>query len=109
MSIERGAASNLRAVIWVASDPEWQRYASWCIDYCKRMGYRLIAIVEERVGGRYVDVERMVFTDERADVVVIAQRDQLPAGRLPRIEVVAEERLRLAGVPATSRPLFLRR
>lgn len=112
MSNRCGAAEYVRAVIWVASDPEWQRYTSWCIDYCKRVGYHLVAVVEERCGGRYVDVERMVFKDERAEVIVVAQRDQLPPERCPRIEVVTEQRRRLgeeSGPAQPERPQFLRR
>lgn len=112
MSNERCAIGRLRAVIWVASDPEWQRYLGWCIEYCKQVGYHLVAVVEERCGGRYVDVERMVFKDERAEVIVVGSRDQLPPERSPRIDVVTEQRLRLGedrGPSQPERPTFLRR
>lgn len=100
----------LPAVIWVADDPEWERYAGQCTEWCRQAGHEIVAMVTGRSGGTYEDVLRMVM-DGRAEVIVIATRDQLPAGRLPRVEVVAEERRRL--IPQQrrhlQRPRFLRR
>jgi len=101
----------LRAVIWIAADPEWDRYAGWCVSYCTRKGYDIVAVVDGRAGGRYDDAWQLT-RDGRADVIVTPARDHLPADRLPRIEVVAEERRHL--VPQEKfrngvRPQFLRR
>lgn len=109
MSTQRGAGSNPRAVIWVADDPEWERYTRWCVHYCDRMDYVLVAVVEQKMGGRYDDVENMIFRDETAELIVVPDRSHLPAGRLPRIESVTEERLHVAEAPAEERPQFLRR
>lgn len=100
----------LRAVIWIADDEEWARYTARCLDYCTRLGYEVAAVVEQRAGGRWEDVYTMVVTDGRAEVVVVASRDQLPRDRVPRIEAVADERRHL--VPTRrdrDRPTFLRR
>lgn len=102
-------AAVLRAVVWVADDPEWQRLASCCADYCTRVGYEVVAVVAAETGGRWDDVARMVLTDGRAEVVVVASRDHLPRDRTPRIEAVADERRRVGWNQGPVRPQFLRR
>lgn len=105
------SADLLPAVIWVADDPEWKRYTARCLDYCDHMGYKVVAIVEERAGGRWVDVSAMLNAG-RAAVVVVASRDQPPRNRIPRIESVADERRHLVprqAMVSGNRPTFLRR
>lgn len=104
-----GTTESLPAVIWVADDPEWEKYTGQCVEWCCRNDYKIVAVVEERTGGRYEDAQQLI-TDGRAALVVVAGRDQLPPDRIPRLEVVAEERRRL--IPkqrGPSRPRFLRR
>lgn len=108
---EGTAEPPLRAVIWVAASEDWERHAARCADYCQRLGYEVIAVVAEAAGGKWDDVDQIVLTDGRAEVVVVSDRDQPPRNRTPRIEVVADERHRLAPrskVPRP-RPEFLRR
>ena len=101
----------LRAVIWVAAGDDWERHAGRCADYCERVGYEVVGVVAEATGGRWDDIVHMVLTDERAEVVVVADRGHLPRDRTPRIEAVADERHRLTPRPRLpqSRPQFLRR
>lgn len=110
MSIERGVAEYPRAVVWVADDPEWERYTRWCVHYCDRKDYVLVAVVEQRMGGQYHDVEGMIM-DGRVEVVVVPDRSHLPSERSPRVEVVTEERLNLIEETQQEdrRPEFLRR
>ncbi len=99
-----------KAVIWLADDPEWERYAARCVDYCDRVGYEVVAVISGHAGGSWDDVTGVVIRDGRAGVCVVASRDQLPRDRTPRIEVVADERRHV--VPARAipgRPQFLRR
>lgn len=102
----------LRAVIWVAVDPEWERHAARCVEYCTRMGYELVGVVSAGAAGQWASIDRML-TEGRAEIVVAAQRDQLPPDRTPRIEVVAEhlDQRRLVPElrPERNRPQFLRR
>jgi hypothetical protein len=113
-----GTAESLRAIIWLPDDPEWERYAGWCHAYCKTAHRDIVAIIDARAGGRYIDAMKM-FLNGEADVIVTARRDHLPADRLPRVEVVAEERRHVTAVernqhhrlhePRQARPEFLRR
>lgn len=104
-----GETTGLRAVIWAAGDDDWERHAARCVDYCARMGYEVVGVVSEAAGGRWADIEHLVLTDGRAEIVVVASRDELPRSRTPRIEAVADERHRLTPrqVPR-GRPGFLR-
>lgn len=106
-------ATGLRAVIWIADDPEWKRHAERCADYCTRLGYEVVAVVAAHAGGTWADVAKLVLTDGRAEVCVVAARDQLPRDRTPRIEAVADERRHLVPSPRNQRPAvrpqFLRR
>lgn len=110
-----GTTECLRAIIWLPDDPEWERYAGWCHDYCETTEREIVAIIDARAGGQFIDAMRM-FIGGEADTIVVARRDHLPADRVPRVEVVAEERRHVA--PATrdqhrqqheARPKFLRR
>jgi hypothetical protein len=92
-------------VVWVADTPDWERHTEWCVDYCARKGYVLVAVVQERLGGRYDDGARMMFMDGKADLIVVADYAHLPVDRLPRVELVAQERRRMMPRPA---PRFLR-
>lgn len=112
---EPESATGVRAVIWIADDPEWKRHAERCADYCTRLGYEVIAVVAAHAGGTWADVVKLVLRDGRAEVCVVAARDQLPRDRTPRIEAVADERRHLAPLPGSwnqrtvIRPQFLRR
>lgn len=98
-----------RAVIWVADDDDWQRWAARCADYCARRGYQVVAIIHGHAGGRWADVDAYVMAGH-ADLAVVADRGQLPRDRAHRVESVAEERHRPEVVqPQTGRPAFLRR
>lgn len=59
------------------------RYTDRCAEYCNRLGLRLAAVVvDELDGGRWPEVVQLLM-DGRVQVVVVADRDELPrSGRL---------------------------
>lgn len=73
-----------RAIIYVPSE-EMEHCAIVCLEYAQRAGY----VVEGVVVGRWRDAQLMVLGGA-ADVVIVADRAQLPPDRTPRIEVVDE-------------------
>lgn len=58
--------------------------ASICIEYALAMGYHVIGVVR----GDWDEVIRMNRSGT-AEVVVVAEQDDLPRDRTPRVEVVA--------------------
>lgn len=55
-----------------------------CIDHCNRCGYKLIGVVKD-----WPAVQRML--DNRSALVVVVDRlGDLPADRLPRVDLVSE-------------------
>lgn len=92
-----------RAVVFVPSED--QAHKKWlrvCGERCTTRGYLIIA-----VAGEYADAVEMVLLRE-ADVIVVARREHLPPGRLPLMEIVAEERLLSRPDPRTD-PVALER
>lgn len=93
-----------RAVVFV--DPEHLLpNASRCIEYALAMGYHVVGVVR----GNWDEVIKMNRSGA-AEVVVVAEQDDLPRDRTPRVEVVAHmpapgEQLR----PATERTHVIRR
>lgn len=73
-----------RAIIYVPSD-DMEHCAILCLEYAAQNGY----LVEGVVVGRWHDAQSMVLGGA-AEVVIVADRSQLPPHRTPRIEVVAE-------------------
>lgn len=70
------------------------RYTDRCAEYCNRLGLTLTAVVVDDLdGGRWPEVAQMLM-DGIVQVVVVADRDELPDGRTPRVDVVAEQRRR---------------
>ncbi len=86
------------AVIYVTATHR-SRHAARCAEDCHRRGLTLGAvIVDELHGGRWPDVVQRVMAGE-AEVIVVADRDELPPDRTPRLDVVAEERRHLSPDP----------
>ncbi|MFY1703936.1 hypothetical protein ACN28G_19740 [Micromonospora sp. WMMA1923] len=86
------------AAIYVTA-PNLRRYTDRCADYCNRRGLTLTAVVVDDLGGgRWPEVVQMVM-DGTVQVVVVADRDELPPDRTPRLDVVAEERRHLSPDP----------
>lgn len=83
----RTNTDHTRAVIWADGD-EWERWMQDCIQYCDRRRYDVVALVLAQAGGRWDDAVQCL-TDGYADVVVVADRDQVPVG--PRIEPVVDD------------------
>jgi hypothetical protein len=55
-----------------------------CIEYALSMGYHVVGVVR----GSWDEVIKMNRSGE-AEVVVVAEQDDLPRNRTPRVEVVA--------------------
>lgn len=102
-----GSNHTTTAIIYVTA-ANLTRYADRCADYCDRRGLTLVAvIVDDLDGGRWPEAARMLM-DGAADVLVVADRDELPADRTPRLDVVAEERRHLTpGRRPACRPRLL--
>lgn len=82
------------ALIYVTA-ANLNRYTDRCADYCNRLGLHLAAVVvDDQDGGRWPEAAQMLI-DGRAQVLVVADRDELPPDRTPRVDVVAEQRRRL--------------
>ncbi len=96
------------ALIYVTA-ANLNRYTDRCADYCNRLGLHLAAVVVDDLGGgRWPEAAQMLI-DGRAQVVVVADRDELPQDRTPRVDVVAEQRRRLIpGQRSQCRPRLVR-
>ncbi len=73
-----------RAIIYVPSD-DMEHCAILCLEYAQQAGY----LVEGVVVGRWRDAQSMALSGV-AEVVIVADRSQLPPDRTPRIEAVSE-------------------
>ncbi len=83
----------VQAIIYVHSD-NLNIHTERCADYIHRLGYALAAVVvDDQDGGRWHEAAGMLLSGD-AQVLVVAERDELPPDRLPRVDVVAEERRR---------------
>jgi hypothetical protein len=83
--------SDLRAVIYLQAGEQMARWQRICGTHVEARGYELVSIVIDGAdGAKWPDVLTLLRGD-RADVIVVARRDQLPKDRLPRIEVATEE------------------
>lgn len=81
------------ALIYVRAS-NLNRYTDRCAEYCNRLGLRVSAvIVDELDGGRWPEAAQML-RDGAVQVLVVADRDELPADRTPRVDVVSEQRRR---------------
>lgn len=96
------------ALIYVTA-ANLDRYTDRCAEYCNRLGLILTAVVVDDLnGGRWAEAAQMLI-DGRAQVLVVADRDELPPDRTPRVDVVAEQRRRLdLGQRAHCRPRLVR-
>lgn len=73
-----------RAIIYVPHD-HMEHCTILCLEYAQQAGY----VVEGIVVDRWEDAQSMALAGV-ADIVIVAERSQLPPDRAPRIEVVAE-------------------
>lgn len=73
-----------RAIVYVPDD-DMERCTILCLEYAQRVGYLVVGVVV----GRWNDAQSMVLAGV-ADLVIVADRAQLPPDRTPRIEVVDE-------------------
>jgi hypothetical protein len=74
----------LNAVIFVRRGDGASGRVAGCWDHCQRRGYHTTAVL-----GDWAEVVEMVMSG-RAEVVVVHSRDDLPPGRVPRVEVAGE-------------------
>jgi hypothetical protein len=95
------------ALIYVTA-ANLNRYTDRCAEYCNRLDLGLVAVVvDELDGGRWPEVAQMLM-DGTVQVVVVADRDELPTGRTPRVDVVADQRRQLGSAQrSVCRPRFL--
>lgn len=77
---------HIGAVIYIPS-ADLKLAAVACLEYVAACGYQMAGIVV----GRWNDAQSLAL-DGTVDVVVVAERSHLPPDRVPRIEVVAEQR-----------------
>jgi hypothetical protein len=90
----------LQAVIFIPAS-DLQRWAAICLDYCAARKYELAGIVLVDQGGWEAVVD--MLHRGVAQIVVVARREHLPRGRVPRIEVTAEAGQDDPHLPATRR------
>ncbi len=76
----------LRAVIWISSTEDETGQLAECATHGADRGYEVAAIVH----GPWSEVWAMLDAD-LADVALVRSRRDMPAGRLPRLEIVADE------------------
>lgn len=77
----------IKAIIYVPL-ADLTRSAIACIQYAAAAGYHVAGIVVDR----WDDAQSMAFGGRGlAEVVVVAERSQIPRDRVPRIEVVEEQ------------------
>lgn len=74
----------INAVIFVPPTNDAERWLAVCGAYCARHRYQIVAVATS-----YDDAVTMLRNDE-ASVLVVADRNQLPPNRLPRMEIIAE-------------------
>lgn len=78
----------LKAVIFVVHE-ELEQATITCLVWAQESSYRIEGVVVDR----WHDVQAMV-DDGAVDVVIVAEPWHLPPDRVPRIEIVAEQRRR---------------
>lgn len=66
---------------------DYEQAAAECIEYCQEVRYSFAGLIR----GDW-DAAVSMIEDGQAHVIVVAYASHLPAGRLPRVEVVAEVR-----------------
>jgi hypothetical protein len=93
----------LRAVIYIHGPADVHRWAGLCLAHCTRLGYQVVALVQDEDGHRWNDVGVML-NEHRAEVVVTGGLEQLPPDRVPRIEVAEDQ----PGPPVRRRPTIVR-
>lgn len=82
---------DLRAVIYV-SGVLADRVAAECALYCQQQGWLVGSYIQaDTKDDRWADAVALLLSGE-ADVLVVADRDQLPPNRLPRMVVIHDER-----------------
>lgn len=83
-----------KAIIYVSDGGEADRWLDECTRYCGKRRYEIEAVVIDNARGeRWTDALNLV-TEGRAEVIVVARHDHLPADRPGRIEVVADQMTR---------------
>ncbi len=80
------ADNPLRAVIWISRTEDETGQLASCATFGADRGYRVTTIVH----GPWSQVWAML-TAGLADVALVRSRRDIPAGRLPRLEIVADE------------------
>lgn len=85
-----------RAVIYAPRDTDTQRWVAECLAHCERNGYDTVHVQVGGVDRHWPALARWLI-EGRAEVIVAARADHLPASRTPRIEVVSECRLITVG------------
>lgn len=80
-----------KAIVFVNADRLLPN-ASICVQYCLAMGYAVVGVVR----GSWDEVIGLT-RERKAEVVVVAEDDDLPPDRKPRVEIVAHQRAEPAG------------
>lgn len=82
----------LRAVIWLPTGPDMDRWEAHCLAWCERYRADVVAVmhVGEDAEWLWGQVRRMAW-EGVFDYLVVAREDHLPRLRRPRIVVVANE------------------
>ncbi|MFI6760599.1 hypothetical protein ACIBF5_15835 [Micromonospora sp. NPDC050417] len=99
---QRESVVRPRAVLYVPDGGEQARWLQRGTDWCELRGYDLASLVLDADGSRWSGVFSELLTGN-ADVAVVGQRHHIPP-TVPRIEVISEERLRLAAIAESGRP-----
>lgn len=89
-SAESDHPGELRSIIYVRDTADRARWEHAAVDFCEQQHYAVIGLViGMKDDDRWDDVMGLLLSGA-AELVVVAERDQLPPNRTPRIEIVAE-------------------
>lgn len=95
-------AETLRAIVYLGS--HLADLAIWrdrCLTHCVTRGYEIAAVVTGALPA-WIQVQQMVADDE-ANVIVTSSLDDLPIGRLPRLEEAGTPARQVPGVVPAER------
>lgn len=79
----------MRAIIWVPSGNDAERWKRVCVDYCERRGYDIVSVIYVQSDG-LAEWRQLAAMADEYEVLVVGRQDHLPAQRSPRVEVVAD-------------------
>lgn len=95
-------SDTLRAVIYIASHlSDRSLWRDRCLTHCIVHGYEIAAVVTGSLAA-WIQVQQMIADDE-ASVIVTSSLDDLPIGRLPRLEEAGTPIRQTPGVVPTER------